>query len=531
MRTRRIRILSIILILALLLIGCTTAKEETQSGDITQENQTDQENDKEAGNISAGLTSKIVVDTDFTARDLEVGYEETTATRIVLKDDDITVTGEGTSTAGSVLTITKEGSYVVEGTLKNGQIIIDAGDSDKIHMILNGVSITCLSNAPIYIRNADKVFITLAEAENNYLIDGQEYIQTDENTVDGVIFSKSDLTINGLGSLTINGNYKHGIVSKDELVFTGGTYDISAVKDTINGKDCVKINDGFFTLNAATGNGIQSKNSDASTKGFVYIAGGTIDIVSCKEGIEGTAIIIEDGIININSSDDGLNASSADGVKEAHEPGQRMPGADQEGQGTTGKMPTGEKPNGEPPEGMQPGGEMGSRGGFGGGENPFEVDENCYIQILGGTITINTQGDGIDSNGDLYIFGGTIYINGPTESRDGSIDYPGKGEITGGSIIAAGSSGMAQGFSETSTQCSFLYNLISAVDAGTTVILTDKNGETIISYTPASQYQSVVISTPGLIQGEIYTLTCGTQVTEITLTSIATGGQSMNMGR
>ncbi len=586
MRMRSIRIISIILISALLLTGCTAAKEDTQTGVSTQDSQSVQKGNTDAVGTTTSITSKIVVDTEFTARDLEVGYEETTATHIILNGDSIAVSGEGATTAGNNLTITKEGSYVVEGILKDGQIIIDAGDNDKIQLILNGASITCLSNAPIYIKNADKVFITLAKATNNSLIDGSEYIQLDENQVDGVIYSKSDLTLNGSGSLTITGNYKHGIVSKDDLVITGGTYAINAVKDAINGKDCVKIKDGKFTLNAATGNGIQSKNGDDTTKGYVYINGGTIDIVNSVEGIEGTAIVIEDGIININSSDDGFNAASkstvastevsaynattsevpSDNTAIAQRPGGMNPGAVQGGQMTEGQIPEGQIPEGQIPEGQMPegqipegqipegqmpdgqipegqipdgqkpnrgfpGGGMGGKWNFGGGDDPFAVDENCYIKIAGGTITVNAQGDGIDSNGSLYISGGTIYINGPTENMDSSIDYPGTGEITGGIIVATGSAGMAQGFGETSTQCSMLYNLPSSVEAETAVILTNSAGKEVIRFVPGKQYQSVVISSPELIQGETYTLTCGNQTAEITLSSITTsGGQSIGMG-
>ncbi len=551
MKKRSIRIISIILISALLLTGCTAAKEDTQTGVSTQDSQSVQKGSTGAASTTTSITSKIVVDTEFTARDLEVGYEETTATKIILNGDSIAVFGEGATSADNNLTITKEGSYVVEGILKDGQIIIDAGDNDKIQLILNGASITCLSNAPIYIKNADKVFITLSNATDNSLIDGPEYIQSDENEVDGVIYSKSDLTLNGSGSLTIIGNYKHGIVSKDDLVITGGTYDINAVKDAINGKDCVKIKNGRFTLNAATGNGIQSKNGDDTTKGYVYINGGTIDIVNSVEGIEGTAIVIEDGIININSSDDGFNAASkstdastavseynattievpSDNTALAQRPVGMKPGAEQGGQMTEGQIPEGQMPDGQKPNRGFPGGGMGGKGKFGGGDDPFAVDKNCYIKISGGTITVNAQGDGIDSNGSLYISGGTIYINGPTESMDASIDYPGTAEISGGIIVATGSAGMAQGFGATSTQCSLLYNFTSSVEAETAVILTNSEGNEVIRFVPGKQYQSVVISSPELIQGETYTLTCGKQTAEITLSSIATsGGQSIGMG-
>ena len=537
MKKKRMSFLSILLILILLLMGCATTVEEAPSNVGTTENQ----NSAAADTITIS-SSKVVVDTDFTAKDLEVGYEESTATKIILNEDSIAVSGDGASATKNILTIKQEGSYVLEGTLNDGQIIVDAGDNDKIRIVLKGAEITNQTNAPIYIKNADKVFITLADGTDNSLTDGADYVQTDENDVDGVIYSMSDLTLNGSGSLTITGKYKHGIVSKDELVITGGNYNITTIKDAINGKDCVKIKDGEFTLSSVTGDGIQSKNSDDSTKGYVYISGGTINILQSEEGIEGTAIIIEDGVITVNATDDGFNAVSASAdttVTEAADDevvALSSATTDTSAKDNTitrgpGEMKRGDVPEGQIPRGDFSGGDKG-RGSFPGGKDAFVVDENCYILISGGTITVNAQGDGLDSNGSLYISGGMVYVNGPTESMNGSIDYTGTGEITGGIVIITGSAGMAQGFGETSTQCSLLYNLSSSATADTTVNLTNSTGKEILRYTPSKQYQSIVISSPELVQGETYTLTCGDQTAQITLTSITTSnGQSVGFGQ
>jgi hypothetical protein len=558
--------------------GSTASDQTDSSGSEDNTNTTDTNQSTE--DIAEALSSsKVVVNTEFTARDIEVGYDTTSAANIVLNGSSIQVSGDGASVEGKVLTITEEGSYILSGTLEDGQIIIDAGDKDKVQLVLNGVAVNCGSNAPIYIKNADKVFITLAEGTKNSLTDGSEYVQNDENNVDGVIYSKADLTLNGSGTLIIRGNYKQGIVSKDDLIITGGTYDITAVKDALNGKDCVKIKAGTFTLNTTTGNGIQSKNSEDSTKGYVYISGGNINIANCKEGIEGTAIIIEDGTIVINATDDGLNAASASstatttdtsnanalstnfsGINTSSTNASSSNASDlnnmiittatddpitssatvtspDTGDDTTiardpGGMKRGQAPSGEEPQGNFPpdGRGQGSFDGAGGG--PFEVDENCYIRILGGTITVNAQGDGIDTNGSLYISGGTIYVNGPTENNNGSLDYNGVAEITGGTVIAVGSAGMSQSFGDTSTQSSILYNLTSVVSAGSKITLTDAEGDEVISFEPSKQYQSIVISSPKLTQGENYTLTVNNQTYEITLSSISTSyGQNLGMGQ
>ncbi|MDF2819849.1 MAG: hypothetical protein K0R15_290 [Clostridiales bacterium] len=532
--------LAIITTMAIILTGCGTnqgSQTETITGTVTTTTTTT----IDSSIPTSSSTSQVVVDREFKASDLDVGYEDSTATHITFDGSSIDVSGDGAIAKDSVLTINDEGTYVISGTLKYGQIIVDAEDTDKVQIVLNGITITCPDNAPIYIKNADKTLITLEKGTVNTLIDGAEYVQTNDNNVDGVIYSTADLTINGDGTLNIAGNYKHGIASKDDLLITGGTFNITAVKDALNGKDCVKIKDGTFILSAETGNGIQSKNGDDATKGYVYISGGEITVIKSQEGIEGTVIIIENGTINITAEDDGFNASvgSSDAAEIATEEtnitGNQKPEDIVFGEivpvpGETVPVP-GEKVPGEKVPGERVPGEQGKGGFGGGGGNSFEVSANCYISIEGGTIVIDASGDGIDSNGNLYVSGGNTYVSGPTNSGNGGLDYNGVANITGGTVIVTGSTGMAQGFSDTSTQYSLLNNLTTNSDAGTEIKLTDKDGNVLVSYIPKKQYQSIVISTPDLTKEETYTLTFGDQNTEITLTSVVTSnGQQAGMG-
>lgn len=484
------KIWSALLIVVLLFTGC-------QSGENSKENKNAESSTGEiATNISS---SQVEVDTEFSVRDLEVGYDESTAVSITLDGKTAEVPGNGATYKDGVVSISDEGTYVLAGTLEDGQIVIDAEDTDKIQLVFCGVNITCSNNAPVYVKNADKVFITLEEGTENTLVDGAEYIQNDENSVDGVIFSKGDLTINGEGTLNITGNYKHGIVSKDDVIITGGTLNITAIKDAINGKDCVKIKDGTLSLTATSGNGIQSKNGGDITKGYVYVGGGEITITKCQEGLEGTVILIAGGNINIKAEGDGLNSAS----------------------GTRGEVETTTTTEVE---------EKG-KGGFGGdGDNPFQPDENCYISITGGSLTIDAAGDGIDSNGSLYVSGGTTYVSGPESSGNGGLDYTGTAEITGGTFVVAGSAGMAQGFGDTSSQYSILHNLSTACVAGTAITLTDTAGNIVASFTPNKQYQSVVISVEELSKDETYTLTCGDQEERLTLSSVVTSNGGSGMG-
>ncbi|RDU24495.1 carbohydrate-binding domain-containing protein [Anaerosacchariphilus polymeriproducens] len=476
-------------IIATLLTGCGSKQSSgttTSSTNSVTDSSTSSSTTSTTATAMSLSTSQVVIDKEFSDRDLDSSYDDSNAVHITLNDSSIEADSEsGLTIAQNTLTITKEGTYVISGTLNDGNIIVDADDTAKIQIVLNGVTITSSDYAPIYVKTADKVFITLAENTDNSLTDGSEYVQTDDTSVDGVIFSKADLTLNGNGTLNITGNYKHGIASKDDLIITSGTYNITAVKDGLNGKDAVKVKDGTITISVTDGDGIQSKNGDDSTKGYVYICDGTINIKNSQEGIEGTAILIENGTIDIVANDDGINATS-------------------ESKGD------------------------GDFGGKGGGT--FENDTNVYLSISGGTITIDASGDGIDSNGSVIISGGTTIVNGPTNSGNAGFDYNGTADISGGTILVAGSAGMAQGFSDTSTQYSILYNFSSVSEAGTEVSLTDADGNKIYSYTPTKQYQSIVISTPDLKKDATYTLTSGSQSEEITLSSVITSGGEQSVG-
>ncbi|WP_162800381.1 carbohydrate-binding domain-containing protein [Acetobacterium bakii] len=488
---KRVKIfIPFLIIIMLLFSGCNSAASTT-TGVTAADTGTET---TKALTAVISPTSAIVVDPEFTERDLETIYEDSTATHVTLDGSNIQVTGDGAVASNGVLTITAEGTYVITGNLTDGQIVVAAADTDKIQIVLNGAAINCADNAPIYVKSANKVFVTLNAGTVNTLTDGTVYVQTDENTVDAVIFSKADLTLNGEGTLNITSIANHGIVSKDDLVITGGTYTIISANDALSGKNSVKIKDGIFNITCSSeGKGITSKNDEDTTKGYVYIAGGTITITKSYEGIEGTVIIVEGGTFDITAQDDGFNTASAsasnDDVGEGNDPG-----------------------------------------GAGGGGGAMENDANCYLSIAGGTINLNASGDGLDSNGNLYISGGDITVSGPTNSGNGALDYNGIADITGGTVVISGSTGMAQGFSESSTQASLLYNLTSACEAGTEIKLTDDTGKTIASYTPDKTYQSVVISTPEMVQGSTYTLTCGSQTVDIPLTAVVTSNGQSGMG-
>ena len=521
-----------------MLAGCSTSQSTSSTSDteVTSDVSTETDADKESPNGSAdaentSVKTEMTVEemqaaideamsdaaidiTDmFTKRDLAGNYDESEAVKITLSGKTAACNSSNVQIEDGVVTIKAAGVYVLSGTLTDGTIVVDAGDDDKVQLVLDGVSIMAADYAAIYAKNADKVFVTLAEGAGNSLTVSGDYVQTDDNNVDAVIFAKCDLTLNDTGSLTVKDNTGHGIVSKDDLVVTGGTYTIYSQDHCLNGKDSVRIADGTFNLSCDE-DGIHAGNDDQQdgyvyieggdinisvgddaihAEGLLIITGGDIDVSKSCEGVEGDKILVTGGDIDVISSDDGFNAAGgSSGSGDNHD-------------------------------------------GFGGGPGMggvyMDADSDAYIFITGGTININANGDGIDSNGCIGITGGSVYVLGPSDNGNGAMDYGICAAITGGEIVAVGGSGMAQGFGDESTQCSALVNFDEWVDAGETITLTDSDGKEVLSYRVDMKFNSVVISTSDMKQGDNYTLTVGDQNSTFTLDDITYSEGSGGMQR
>ncbi len=384
----------------------------------------------------------------YTKSDYDTSYDDYKT--ITLADSASSCDSKNVDIDGDVININSAGTYLISGSLSDGQIVVNA-ENEKVHLVLDGTSISNSSAACIYVKQADKVFITTAKGSENSLLSSGEFEQTDDNNVDGTIFSKADLTLNGEGSLSVVCESEHAIVSKDDLVITSGTYNISA----------------------SEGKGLQGKDS-------VRIDGGNISVMDCYEGIEGLEIYITGGNIDITSSDDGINAVNKDNDDE------------------TAKM---------------------------------AGDDSCILAISGGFININAGGDGIDSNGSVTVSGGETYVSGAADGGNAALDYGTSATVTGGIFVAAGFSQMACNFGDDSTQGSILYTFSETVKAAVTARLLDADGNEIISYTPAKEYNSILFSVPEIKEGNDYTVTAGSLSESITMDGlIYGGGQGFGMG-
>ncbi|RAQ30035.1 hypothetical protein DPQ25_00550 [Hydrogeniiclostridium mannosilyticum] len=366
---KKTAILSLLLVILLCFSACTsTGNSEASKSSSSETSQTET-----AESVSTVSSSEM-----FTDRDMEIGYDEETSARITLSGNSASCDSDAVQISDSTVTITDEGTYILSGTLNDGMIIVNAEDTDKIQLVLDNVEITSSTSAAIYVLEADKVFITTASDSENTLANGGEYVAIDDNNIDAVIFSKSDLTLNGAGTLTINAAAGHGIVSKDDLVLTSGTYNITAASHGLSGKDSVRIANGTYTITSGK-DGIQAENTDDTSLGFLYIAGGTFTITADGDGISASAYLqIEDGSFTITT---GEGSASVTMTTDTMEFGQR--GGFQDQTTTTTEEDS-----------------VSQKG----------IKADGTITITGGTFTTDTVDDSIHSNSDILVSGGKFEL-------------------------------------------------------------------------------------------------------------------------
>ncbi len=555
----------------------TTDTDGTGSGTTTSSGAI---SDNETSSDTTGSEAEKTV--EEVASDTVAAPDTTGATVIIFSGETASVSGSGATAEGGVATVSAAGTYVLRGT-GAGRVIVNAKKQDVV-LVLENLNLTCSYGSPLYIYKSSSTTVYLADGSENALTDGEvytyddEYSSAEDEEPNACLYSKSDLIIAGSGKLIVTANQNNGITGKDTLKIDSATVVATAKSHGINGKDSLTIraakitvtsggdalrstNDydpalGFIvivdsdltltsgedgvqaettltisggTCTVTSGGGASGKvDSDTSAKGLnangnlcllsgayalnccdnaihsnanivikggtftiatgdngihadenVTVSGGAITVTKSYEGIEGKSIDLTGGEISVTASDDGLNAAG---------------GADSSGFGGPG---------------------------FGGGDRFGTASSDVYIRIAGGKLYVNASGDGIDSNGNLIISGGETYVDGPTGNGDGALDYDGTATITGGILVAVGSSGMAQNLGTASTQGSILLNF--STGSKSAVTLTDAQGNVLVSYTPSKTYNSVVISCPGLVQGGTYTMSACGQSSSVTLSSLIYG--------
>ncbi len=557
---------------ALLIASFTACSAGNQNSASTSAAQSDSAENTDTSNVTDGN-----YDLSFTDRDSDSSYDEGSAVKVSFTSNSAESESSSVEISGAQATIKEEGTYILSGACSDGKVVVDADSSAKIQLVLSNLNLTS-SGSPLVIKNADKVFITLANGSENTISDGKTYTETIGDTnVDAAIFSKDDLSINGSGKLTVNGNYKHGIVSKDDLVIASGTISVTAASTAIDGKDSLKVKEAELTVSAGS-DGIRSTNVDETdTRGFVYIASGTLNITAANDAVQAASLLRVDGgsftittgggsssgkthteknfkMDMFSSSSDSSDSESAKAFKSASNVKInggtfKLNSSDDaihtsnsaEINGGTLEIATGDDGihadsaltvNGgeinitQSYEGLEAGeitvndgtiSIQASNDGFNaaGGDNTdsrdnFSGDASKKLTFNGGYIYVNADGDGLDSNGSLEVTGGTILVSGPANGGNGALDYDNGATITGGVLLAIGSTGMAESITGNG-QCTMQTDITSQ-NGGTTCAVTDSSGKVIASLTPEKQYSNVVVSTPALKTGETYSIVCGCTV-------------------
>ena len=460
-----------VLLIVFMLVGCAEKLQTNSLDDNTNMTQSDTDMDQ----------------SDVNTADATIDFNGSSAT----------VSGVGATVNGGVVTITTAGTYLVSGTLSDGQLVVETTDIDKVYLVLNGADLTNKTGAPIYASQCEELIITLADGTTNILTDGGadfQYENTEDEEPNAALFCKDDLTINGTGTLTVNAGYNNGIVSKDNLLIEGGNLTVTAANHGLKGNDSVTILSGTFNVTAD--NDAIHSNGDITVDGgtFTIVSGddgihadedltvndGSITVTDAYEGLEATNIFITGGEFDLTTSDDALNAAG---------------GADQ------------------------------SDGGGKFGNDTFTEGGAYSINISGGNITLLAGGDGIDSNGTINISGGNIVSIIDSTPDNEALDSDGGITFTGGNIIYGGT-GAGSAPDSNSTQ-SYVF-MDSGITAGTEITV-QKDDQTLMTYTPTTTLQYLAFSSPDITSGESYKLYSGSSLLS-TVTAGEGGSGMMNGG-
>ena len=496
----------------------------------------------------------------------QTSYDESQASQITLADQTATVTGQGASFSDQTLTITQAGTYVLTGISKNIKLVVEAADTDQVHLVFQSLTLEG-EGTLLQVNKAQEVVISLVEGSQNALTESQA---SDDEEVKATIHSQVPLTLNGTGNLTLTALTKNALEVEDDLKVLGGTYTVKAANHGFKAEGALDIEAATLTIEAGK-DGLHAEHDETTERANISlnptqlsiaatedgvdagneltIKGGTITVSQSEEGLEARVIRQLGGDVTIKSSDDGVNASAGSSSKTSDTSAtskttdasatsntadtsssasqatatpaatSQADQANKDKNATLPSPPAGQAPpqggqppqNGQGPGGMPPGGQE-------------ESDPSLQIILEGGTLTIDAEGDGIDSNGTVSISGGSLVVNGSVQGGNGPLDAAGDITITGGTVWALGTSDMLQGFAQGSTQASITANI--AGTAGQTLIILDAKGKEVARQTASKDFQAVIMSSADLVDGQTYTIQVEgtTQTTTAALVTPVTGG-------
>lgn len=561
---------SVTLLATLALTGCSTTSNALASGTTAADSSvgtTATTSSATATDIAASSSSfstnvksgeKLDVDTHYSEQDLS--WDTSSETAIDLSNPTAT---DGVTVEDGTLTITKAGTYKLSGEYQ-GQIKVETADSDAVRLVLDNANITNSSGAALNVVNADEVILYSASGTTNTISDGADYTATGEDDPDAVVYSKADLTIAGEGTLKVNGNHEDGIHTSDGLVIASGTLEVNAANTGIKGKDYVDILGGTINVTAQQ-DGIKSTNDTDEGKGWtrlsngtvtvnagddgfkasrvVEISGGSLTVEQSDEGIEAQYINVSGGGVNVTSADDGMNASlktsdseSTDSSANTSDTADQqqnntqnqgnqnmgqppaMPGGNaQDGKSQNGTTGTGQQGMGQPPQGGMPGG----------GGGTFEVID-AAINVSGGHVTVNAEGDGIDSNGVTTLSGGTLIVNGPSQGGNAALDTNGDLLLNGATVLSGSTADMFEAPSTNSTSGYLKLTNSSGFEQGSTVQVADSSGKVVANYkVTKSNVQLVLVSSSSIVKGQSYTAYTTTSAVDSNATSLASGATEL----
>lgn len=509
-------------------------------------NNSDQNSDSNDTEYTKG-TNDVILDDDY-----DTDYEKNNSIDL----DNLKADGN-IKVNKNIFTINSGADYYITGT-NDAQIIIDSNDENIVHLIIENIHLN-YEYSPIYIKNAEKVIITVIG--ENSISDTTNY---DTEEADATIYSKEDLVINGNGTLNVNGNFKDGIVSKDGLKILNTNITVKSIEDSIKGKDFVYLEDANIDIISGE-DGIKSSNTDDVTLGFITIKGGTYNINSETDGIQAettlyiesgifdittgggskvsssssnnwgvwgntedsssakglkavTTIIIDNGSFNFDTSDDSIHCNDEITIKNGTyniSSGDDGIHADKTLNIQNGEINITKSYEGleasfinindgninitSTDDGVNAAGGDGSTTNRPGG-NKFSSSTGT-LTINGGNVVVSSDGDGLDSNGNIYINGGNIIVYGPTNSGNGALDYDGTLEITDGTLIASGASGMVQMPSDNSSINSIMITFNQTINSNQIVTIKNSSNEEILNYQANKSYNNLVVASKDLIYG------------------------------